>query len=162
TIRTPGPPPQPSDARCDTKCNVTSRPYGGETLDATRDDDADDESSDSRRPGLVVVFSGSGPEMRAIAVGAGPIAVGREIAGSILPDERLSRRHAELTRNAEGWRVRDLESRNGTFVDGQAVKGTHLAAAPRVFRFADTLVVPCDDVRRVVARPGLEPEGRVT
>jgi transcriptional regulator of acetoin/glycerol metabolism len=162
TIRTPGPPPPPADARCDTKCNVTSRPYGGETLDATRDDDADDESSDSRRPGVVVVFSGSGLEMRAISVGAGPIAIGREIEGVILPDERLSRRHAEITRTTEGWRVRDLESRNGTFVDGQPVKGTCAFGAARVFRFADTLVVPCDDVRRVVGRPGAEPDGRVT
>jgi len=33
--------------------------------------------------------------------------------------------HAELRREAGGWVVRDLESRNGTFVDGRPVAGSH-------------------------------------
>jgi hypothetical protein len=35
----------------------------------------------------------------------------------------VSREHAELTRTAAGWTVRDLGSRNGTFVDGARCVG---------------------------------------
>ncbi len=35
----------------------------------------------------------------------------------------VSREHAELTLGVEGWRVRDLGSRNATHVDGQRVPG---------------------------------------
>ncbi len=49
--------------------------------------------------------------------------IGRDPA-NLLPisDPSLSRRHCVITRNADGFEIRDLESRNGTFVNGVAVK----------------------------------------
>jgi len=42
----------------------------------------------------------------------------------ILQDERASRSHAELRQAADGsWFVRDLDSRNGTLVGGEAITG---------------------------------------
>ena len=36
----------------------------------------------------------------------------------VLDDSSVSRKHAELKHTPEGWKVRDLESTNGTFVNG--------------------------------------------
>ena len=41
----------------------------------------------------------------------------------ILPDVLLSRRHAEIAKSAAGWVVRDLDSRNGTRLNGEPVSG---------------------------------------
>jgi pSer/pThr/pTyr-binding forkhead associated (FHA) protein len=59
---------------------------------------------------------------------AGPVTVGRAgDADLVLADELVSRRHAQLTPSGSGAVVEDLGSRNGTFVNGEAVHGpTHL------------------------------------
>jgi predicted component of type VI protein secretion system len=59
---------------------------------------------------------------------AGPVTVGRSgDADLVLADELVSRRHAQLTPSGSGAVVEDLGSRNGTFVNGEAVHGpTHL------------------------------------
>ena len=45
----------------------------------------------------------------------------------VLHDERASRNHAELHQAADGgWLIRDLKSRNGTLVSGDAVTGDRL------------------------------------
>ena len=71
-----------------------------------------------------------GPEAgRRIPV-TGPLELGRDpTAGApLLQDELISRRHVRLTPEADGVRVEDLESRNGTFVDGDQIHGpAHLA-----------------------------------
>ena len=40
-------------------------------------------------------------------------------------DRTVSRRHAVLERQATGWTLRDLDSCNGTFVNGQRLSGLH-------------------------------------
>jgi pSer/pThr/pTyr-binding forkhead associated (FHA) protein len=71
-----------------------------------------------------------GPEAgRRISL-AGPLELGRDpAAGGPLPqDELVSRRHARVTPVEDGARVEDLDSRNGTFVDGdQIFDPAHLA-----------------------------------
>ena len=53
--------------------------------------------------------------------------LGRDPANVIaIGDPSLSRRHCVLSRDGELCRIRDLESRNGTFVNGVAVKETKL------------------------------------
>ena len=51
---------------------------------------------------------------------------------------RLSRRHARLLRDADGWRLHDLGSRNGTFVNGRRLD-------PRDFR--GVLLSTGDEIR---------------
>jgi transcriptional regulator with GAF, ATPase, and Fis domain len=108
------------------------------------------------RPGVILVHSGLSPAFRPFALPAreSPLLVGREgPVGAIADDRRLSRRHAEIARGSGGWRVRDLDSRNGTFVDGRAVRGEVLVDSVRVIRAGDSVLVPCDDVASV-AYPG--------
>jgi transcriptional regulator with GAF, ATPase, and Fis domain len=48
-----------------------------------------------------------------------PLIIGRASSNEIpVADERSSRRHAEVFFEAGSWKVRDLGSRNGTYVDG--------------------------------------------
>nr|WP_281404420.1 FHA domain-containing protein [Pyxidicoccus fallax] len=76
--------------------------------------------------------------------------MGREDAGGQpLPDERVSRLHAEVGREPRGWTVADLGSRNGTWVDGERVTGRRMFASPRTLRMSNTVALFFEDVRRL-------------
>jgi ABC transport system ATP-binding/permease protein len=47
-------------------------------------------------------------------------------ASAILPDASVSRRHAVLRRTESGWRVEDLGSRSGSFLNGRLFKAEEL------------------------------------
>jgi hypothetical protein len=54
-----------------------------------------------------------------------PVSIGRQPNNDIeLPDQRVSRHHAVLWAEQGTWRVRDLESANGTFIGHARVAGT--------------------------------------
>src|SRR5215212_7525004 len=55
--------------------------------------------------------------------------IGRNTGDLVVLAPSVSREHAEIARGATGWTVRDLGSRNGTFVGGEAVQGE--VALPR-------------------------------
>jgi DNA-binding CsgD family transcriptional regulator len=67
------------------------------------------------------VWTPAGREL--VALQAGRLTLGTDPANDLpLPaDPTLSRLHAALERYEAGWCVRDLDSRNGTFVNGQRV-----------------------------------------
>jgi DNA-binding CsgD family transcriptional regulator len=67
------------------------------------------------------VWTPAGREL--VALEAGRLTLGTDAANDlVLPaDPTLSRLHAALERYGAGWCVRDLDSRNGTFVNGQRV-----------------------------------------
>src|SRR4051794_37666983 len=51
------------------------------------------------------------------------ITVGRAPTNAIVvKDERCSRNHAEVFQSQGQWTLRDLDSRNGTLVDGQRIQ----------------------------------------
>ncbi len=55
------------------------------------------------------------------------IPIGRDPSNLFsISDPSLSRRHCVITRNGDGYEIRDLDSRNGTFVNGVAVKQAFL------------------------------------
>jgi transcriptional regulator with GAF, ATPase, and Fis domain len=122
-----------------------------ETVDATRD--TDDSPGRRARPGVLIVFSSTTPMFLALPMTAEGVTIGRAMNdGVLLPDERLSRSHATIEHSpGQGWTVRDLGSRNGTFVDGQRLQGAATFAAPKVIRAADTLLVPCADLAALPA-----------
>jgi transcriptional regulator with GAF, ATPase, and Fis domain len=116
-----------------------------ETLDRSREQPG---SSRGARPGVIATFSSSATCWNPLPLVRGSLLVGR---GAVPGDPRLSREHAQITRTAEGWHVRDLGSRNGTFVDGHPVNGEAVVASPRVIRLADSIFLPVDDVDRLAA-----------
>lgn len=99
-------------------------------------------------PGLVLVHDGNGPALRGAPVRGGIELGRRAFAGAALDDERVSRHHARVRREADRWAVEDLGSRNGTFVDGERITGTVRIDSPRVVRVGRSLFVPVRDVRR--------------
>jgi len=74
----------------------------------------------------------------------GPLILGREPAADEsrleIADPEVSRSHAALERSDEGWLVRDLESRNGTFLDGARITEAPIAHGS-VLRVGDHLFV---------------------
>ncbi len=81
-----------------------------------------------------------------------PLVIGRASSNEIpVADERSSRRHAEIFFESGEWKVRDLGSRNGTFLDGQKldqakslVPGNQITVGSCRLTFASSLdeVVP--------------------
>ncbi len=62
-----------------------------------------------------------------------PVVLGRrESCDIVLPDESVSRRHARLELQKGGWVVTDLNSSNGTFVNGVRVRSTSLSPGDTV------------------------------
>jgi DNA-binding NtrC family response regulator len=64
--------------------------------------------------GVEQVTLGRGPERTASIQG-------RHLKIQV-PDEAMSSEHAEILRADSGWRLRDLDSRNGTFIDSRRVE----------------------------------------
>jgi hypothetical protein len=96
------------------------------------------------------VWTGRVPIALPIEVGERAISIGRE--GDVaIDDPRLSRHHVEVARAGGRWTIRDLESHNGTFIDGLLLrKRMDFAEGElRVVRVGDTLLVPHPDLAAV-------------
>lgn len=87
---------------------------------------------------LEVTVAGAAGETRSLVRPDDTVTIGRDAANDLVVEGTLiSRRHAEVIWNDDGWFLRDLGSRNGTYVDGEkaafvaAVDGgaVHLGAA---------------------------------
>ena len=84
----------------------------------------------------LVVVDASG--RRSVSVPSGPFTIGRSSDTQLqLNDAHVSRRHAELIQEGSLWRVRDLGSRGGTFVNDAKVDEAALKAGDRI-RIGDT------------------------
>src|ERR1041385_3700072 len=68
----------------------------------------------------VEVWGNTGP--RLVALDSDRLTVGKDPSNSIaLDDATVSRMHVAFERYPAGWSVRDLDSRNGTFVNGRRI-----------------------------------------
>lgn len=80
----------------------------------------------------LIVIKGT-DEGKQFALTADAVAAGRDSTSRLrLTDTEVSRRHAEFVRSADGYRVRDVGSANGTFVNGQSVKDALLQPGDHV------------------------------
>ncbi len=111
--------------------------------------DTEAESSEHKRavPGLLVIFSEGKPRYHPIVAKRGqPILLGREgFGGLTLGDPKMSTRHAEVTWSGS-FEVRDLGSRNGTFLDGERVKDEARRVQSGVLRLGETVLLLLEDV----------------
>src|SRR5690242_14869481 len=100
-------------------------------------------------PGLVLIFGGGRPTCVPIRLDDKHIVLGRDAAEgvTVVEDDRVSRRHTRVTLRGEGVRVTDLESRNGTFVDGVRIQDETYATLPRILRLGQSLLLFVADVR---------------
>jgi ABC transport system ATP-binding/permease protein len=78
------------------------------------------------------------------AIGDQAAAIGRdETADVTISDDTLSGRHFMIWREGDSYLIKDLNSQNGTWVDGQRVQGTTLrhdvciAAGRTLFMFSE-------------------------
>jgi len=77
----------------------------------------------------LLVFHPAGERTMVPLVAGQRITVGRAPTSHIVVlDERASRQHAEIFPTAVGWAIRDLDSRNGTLLDGEPVVGDRTLA----------------------------------
>ena len=73
--------------------------------------------------------------------------LGRGIPSGLLEaDDRVSRRHVRLRRAREGWVMADLESRNGTYVDGQPLTTETTFPREVLIRLGRSLLWAVDDI----------------
>lgn len=75
------------------------------------------------------------------------VTIGRAATNQIVvKDERASRAHAEIFHTRGRWTIRDLDSRNGTLVDGQEVRGDYGLSPGEIIRVAHCQMAFVNDV----------------
>jgi len=76
---------------------------------------------------MIKLLMKSGEETREVEFNGGPITIGRSADNTLtLPDKKASRKHARIEKVGEEYLITDLESGNGTKVNGQDVSGTRV------------------------------------
>ena len=73
------------------------------------------------------------------------VSIGRDIANDfVINDAEVSRKHAKLTLEGDRYKIEDLNSTNGTYIDGQRLIGPHLMAIGEIIMFGDNVGVVFD------------------
>ena len=82
------------------------------------------------------------------------LTVGRDPTNDLVIDHKLaSRRHARFERDDAGFYVHDLDSTNGTYLNGQPIAGTQLLRNNDEVGFVDTVVIFRDPEATVKGMP---------
>jgi hypothetical protein len=78
----------------------------------------------------LVVTAEDGQELR---VGQQPVRIGRGPDNDlVLRDVRVSRQHAAIEPAGNGWVVRDMNSTNGTYLDGRRIDEARISGATEI------------------------------
>lgn len=96
-------------------------------------------------PGMVLVWSCERPVMKAMPLAGGAIELGRSL---LEDDDRISRKHARVSFDGRRWTIEDLDSRNGTYLDGARISGEVHSQKPRVLRIGRSIFLFDEDLRR--------------
>jgi pSer/pThr/pTyr-binding forkhead associated (FHA) protein len=85
--------------------------------------------------------------------------VGRAESNAIrLTDRNISRNHASLKKNGQGWSLKDHSSYNGTYVNGVRVVGEQPIHAGEIIQLGDYRLELVDEVAVAQAAPGAAPQ----
>ncbi len=94
------------------------------------------------------------------------VTIGRGSTNEIvIKDERCSRNHAEVFLTSGEWTIRDLDSRNGTIVRGQAIHGDHALSPGDVVKIAHCQLAFVHDLSKAFVdyeEESSSPDGRET
>jgi signal transduction histidine kinase len=81
----------------------------------------------------LIVIKGAADEGKQFDLAGDHIGVGRDAANRVrLHDTEVSRRHAEFVQTPEGYRLLDVGSANGTFVNGQSIRDVLLQPGDQI------------------------------
>jgi len=76
---------------------------------------------------VLCLLGEDGAKVQRWEIGDQPVAIGRDATADVtIPDDALSRRHFMIWREGESYLIKDLNSQNGTWVDGHRAQGTTL------------------------------------
>lgn len=92
---------------------------------------------------VVLVRQPGGVPLR-LLLGGPAVEVGRDCSGLVLTDPKVSRRHLSLRAADGAVRVTDLGSRNGTFVDGERLRGPHVLSRGEQVQLGRSTISLCD------------------
>jgi hypothetical protein len=114
-------------------------------------------------PAFLEIWRPSGPEL--VALTGQRVTIGKADANTVVltDDPTVSRLHAVLEDYGAGWSVRDLGSRNGTFVNGEQIHNEHALHPADELRVGHSRLVfrgeqPTEDALSVTAAPDPAPE----
>lgn len=115
-----------------------------ETLEQTSRDVTSPESGE---PGIVVIVDAGKPSQKCLSVPRSGLTLGRGLPDGVLEsDDRVSRRHVTIGCAQGSWAVNDLDSRNGTFVNGELITGYVDFDVPVLVRLGRSLIWAVDDI----------------
>ncbi|MDA8185121.1 MAG: FHA domain-containing protein [Actinomycetota bacterium] len=85
--------------------------------------------------------------VKLVPLDRGPVAIGKRSGGDVVVDDdrTMSRLHAVVEPVGSGWCIRDLGSRNGTFVNGQRIWAQQALHRGDQIRVGSTRIVFRDD-----------------
>ena len=86
-----------------------------------------------------------------------PLVVGREGTGLRIPDAKVSRRHIEVRPDGDGVMVADLDSTNGTYLNGTRMTGQGRVGRGDSLRLGRTVVRCIGSVQLVDTNDGEDP-----
>jgi pSer/pThr/pTyr-binding forkhead associated (FHA) protein len=106
-----------------------------------------------------LVFEAGPNAGRRYKLGDGDYVIGRRSDCQIfVPDMRVSRQHARIRREVQGWAIEDLGSNNGTYVNGHRIQSG-------VLRDQDEIVIANNRIKVEMPagqKPGRELDASVT
>ena len=85
-----------------------------------------------------LIFTSAPSEGRFVELTAARLTIGRVAGNDLqLDDQKVSRHHAVIEVHERQAVLRDLGSRNGTYVDGVRLSGAHVLSGGERLRFGD-------------------------
>jgi len=98
-----------------------------------------------------------------LAIPPGEVAIGRDSGNQLsISDPSLSRRHCVLKQDENVYRIRDLDSRNGTFVNGVAVKDSRVQHGDQISVGDSVFILLLFEEDEVPERSRIEYDERAT
>jgi len=95
---------------------------------------------------MYIYYSTSDGAQHELELGEQAVTIGRSTeADVVIEDDRLSRRHCEIRQEEDQFYIQDLESKNGTYLNGERIESsTRLLPGDRV-RIGGTDILATDE-----------------